>query len=242
MKLIIIRHGDPDYSIDSLTEKGWREADLLSRRLVDMDIKAFYLSPLGRAKDTASITLKKINRKAVVLPWLREFNAPITDEMTGKQRIPWDWLPSEWTAVNEYYGKDLWYGTPIMRKGNVGKEASRVHDGLDEMLMMHGYEREGQVYRAAHPNKDTVILFCHFGVECVMLGHLIGISPMVLWHGICAAPTSVTTLVTEERRKGIASFRMISFGDISHLYAAGEEPAFAARFCETYDDLNQRHD
>ena len=28
MKLIIIRHGDPDYSIDSLTEKGWREAEL----------------------------------------------------------------------------------------------------------------------------------------------------------------------------------------------------------------------
>ena len=24
MKLIIIRHGDPDYSIDSLTEAGWR--------------------------------------------------------------------------------------------------------------------------------------------------------------------------------------------------------------------------
>ena len=29
MKILIIRHGDPDYSIDSLTEKGWREAELL---------------------------------------------------------------------------------------------------------------------------------------------------------------------------------------------------------------------
>ena len=242
MRLIIIRHGDPDYAIDSLTQKGWREAELLSRRLSGMDVKAFYLSALGRAKDTASITLKKMNRKAVVFPWLREFNAPITDERTGGQRIPWDWLPSEWTRVNEYYEKNLWYSTPIMREGNVGEEVSRVHAGLDGMLRTHGYEREGQVYHAVHPNKDTVILFCHFGVECVILGHLIGVSPMVLWHGICAAPTSVTTLVTEERRKGIASFRMISFGDISHLYAAGEEPAFAARFCETYDDLNQRHD
>ena len=25
MKLLIVRHGDPDYTIDSLTEKGWRE-------------------------------------------------------------------------------------------------------------------------------------------------------------------------------------------------------------------------
>lgn len=242
MKLLMIRHGDPDYSIDSLTEKGWREAELLSRRLMNMDVKAFYCSPLGRAKDTASITLKKMNREAVVLPWLREFDAPIINEKTGEQRIPWDWLPSEWTKVDEYYDKDCWYKTPIMQAGNVGTEASRVYAGLDEMLKTHGYEREGLVYHAVHPNTDTVILFCHFGVECVMLAHLIGVSPMVLWHGTCAAPTSVTTLVTEERRKSIASFRMSSFGDISHLYAAGEEPAFAARFCEMYDDLSQRHD
>ena len=26
MKLLIVRHGDPDYSIDSLTPKGWRGA------------------------------------------------------------------------------------------------------------------------------------------------------------------------------------------------------------------------
>ena len=36
--------------------------------------------------------------------------------------------------------------------------------------------------------------------------------------------------------------RMSSFGDISHLYAAGEEPSFAARFCETYSNMNERHD
>ena len=27
MKLVIVRHGDPDYSIDSLTEKGWKEVE-----------------------------------------------------------------------------------------------------------------------------------------------------------------------------------------------------------------------
>ena len=61
---------------------------------------------------------------------------------------------------------------------------------------------------------------------------------MILWPGFCAAPTSVTTVVTEERREGTASFRMLAFGDTSHLYAKGEEPAFAARFCETYEEEN----
>lgn len=242
MKLIIIRHGDPDYTIDSLTEKGWREAEFLSGRISAMEVKKFYVSPLGRAKDTASVTLKRMNRQAEELPWLREFEAPVIDENTGKQRIPWDYLPEQWTTVNEYYDKKLWHTVPVMQAGHVLDEAIRVHTGLDGMLKKHGYEREGEIYRAVHPNRDTVVLFCHFGVECVMLGHLLGISPVVLWHGFCAAPSSVTTLVTEERRPGAAYFRMSAFGDISHLYAAGEEPAFAARFCETCDNKDERHD
>ena len=30
MDLIIIRHGDPDYEHDTLTERGWKEAEILS--------------------------------------------------------------------------------------------------------------------------------------------------------------------------------------------------------------------
>ena len=56
MKLIFIRHGEPNYEIDSLTEKGWREAELLSKRTVKWNVTDFYCSPLGRAKDTASYT------------------------------------------------------------------------------------------------------------------------------------------------------------------------------------------
>lgn len=242
MKLLIIRHADPDYEKDSLTEKGWREAQLLATRIAAMDIKEFYVSPLGRARDTASVTLKKINRSAEVLPWLREFHAPVYDEKLGRERIPWDLLPQDWTRIEEYYDKNLWHTVPLMNKGNVIDEALRVYAGVDEILKKHGYEREGNLYRAVSPNRDTIVFFCHFGVECVILSHLLGISPVVLWHGFCAAPTSVTTLVTEERRKGIAYFRMSAFGDISHLYATGEEPSFSARFCETYDNFDERHD
>ena len=53
MKIIFIRHGEPNYEIDSLTEKGWREAELLSKRTAKWNVTDFYCSPLGRAKDTA---------------------------------------------------------------------------------------------------------------------------------------------------------------------------------------------
>lgn len=241
MKLLIIRHGDPDYEIDSLTEKGWREAEMLAERIAPMDIKAYYVSPLGRAKDTASLTLKKAGRGAEVLPWAREYNTRILGD-DGSRRIPWDMLPERWTAVPEYYDKDKWYNVPVMKEAGMEEGLRWVWDGLDEVLARHGYRREGMYYRAENPNEDTIAIFCHFGVECVMLGHLLGISPMALWHGFMAAPTSVTTVNTEERRDGIASFRVSAFGDISHLYVKGEEPAFAGRFCETFANADQRHD
>lgn len=35
--------------------------------------------------------------------------------------------------------------------------------------------------------------------------------------------------------------RATGFGDVLHLYAEGEEPSFAARFCECFTD-EERHD
>lgn len=242
MKLLIVRHADPDYTIDSLTPTGWKEAELLSNRLSGLDVKAFYVSPLGRAKDTASLTLKKMNREATVCDWLREFPPRIFRPDQETETIAWDWLPADWTKDKRYYDKDVWCTTDIMSAGRVGDEYRHVIEGFDRLLASHGYDREGAYYRAVHANTDTIILFCHFGLECVLLSHLLGISPMVLWHGTCAAPSSVTTLVTEERREGIACFRMSSFGDVSHLYAAGEQPSFAARFCETFENEDERHD
>ena len=88
MKLLIVRHGDPDYTIDSLTEKGWREAEFLSERLTKLEIRDFYVSPLGRAKDTASPTLKKMNRTATECDWLREFDVLIDrPDVTDKKII-----------------------------------------------------------------------------------------------------------------------------------------------------------
>ena len=59
MKLVFIRHGDPNYELDTLTSTGWEEAQIVSDRVCQMDVKAFYCSPLGRAKDTAKATLEK---------------------------------------------------------------------------------------------------------------------------------------------------------------------------------------
>ena len=241
MKIRIVRHGDPDYSIDSLTPQGHVEAKLLAERMSDLDVKAFYVSPLGRARKTAEYTLKKMGRTAEICDWLREFT-PKVDKPNEKQEVAWDWRPKDWTAENNFYDLSKWSHVAAMEQAGVPEAYAYVTSEFDKMLAKHGYERHGRYYRAVHANEDTIVLFCHFGLECVLMSHLLGISPMLLWHGFCAAPTSVTTIVTEEREEGIAYFRTLRFGDVSHLYMAGEEPAFAARFCETYNTPGQRRD
>ena len=242
MKLYIIRHGEPNYEIDSLTEEGWREAEALADRLEKENIDTFYTSPLGRAKDTAKPLLTRLGREAEVLPFLREFNDhPIwRPDNTERRKIPWDWMPEDWTGREGFFLEKEWYKDPVMEEADVYGYYKETVEAFDALLARHGYVREGRIYKVERGSHEKVALFCHLGLECVLLSHLMNCSPMVLWHGLCPLPSSVTTIYTEERRKGSASFRCERIGDLSHLYAAGLEPSFAARFCECYED-DTRH-
>lgn len=256
MRLLLIRHGDPDYEKDSLTEKGDREAALLAEKLAKVPVTDFCVSPLGRARRTAEFTLKKTGREAQVCDWLREFPTlldvngsaelqaayPDVREKDGKflPRIVWDALPGYWTAHPEYLTAEGWRTSEVARHSNMEEVYDRVTGEFDAFLAEHGYVREGGLYRAERENRDTLALFCHFGVSCVLLSRLWNVSPFVLWHSLAMAPTSVTEVVTEERREGLAYFRALRVGDISHLYAGNEEPSFACRFCETFHS-EERH-
>lgn len=248
MKIVIVRHGDPDYVNDTLTETGWEEAKLAAERISKMDVKAFYVSPLGRAQDTAKCTLDKMGRTATTYEWLREFapkiNRPdIEGDANHRDGIcAWDWLPSDWTKESIFYDKDNWFNHELMKAGKVDEEYRWVCEEFDKLLEAHGYKRKDNYYEVLEANNDTIVIFCHFGAECVLLSRLVNISPMQLWHGFCAAPASITIVRTEERREGIASFRISEFGDTSHFYVEGREPGFPARFCECYKNENERHD
>ena len=250
MKLLIIRHGDPDYERDSLTPAGFAEAELLADYLRDVRIDHAYVSPLGRAQATAAPTLAAKGMGATTLDWLREFvpaerlAAQIPqdqwpEDLSGIPLCIWDLLPEEWTAQDRNY-TDRWHEDPVLQTVATREAYEEVCASLDELLAAHGYVRSGRIYEAVAPNHETLALFCHFGLGNVILSHLLGISPMVLWHGFCAAPSSVTTVVTEERSQGKAWFRVLEYGGVEHLALGHAAPSFAARFCECFED-DDRH-
>lgn len=233
MKLIFIRHAEPDYEHDSLTEKGWREAHLLADRVTKWDVQYFYCSSLGRARDTASETLSRLNRKAEILPWMQEFCVGAYNPgRQGTRVIPWDYYPDYWTHQDNFYLKDHWTEAECFDSDHLLKEYRNVTDHFDALLEKHGYRRDGRLYRVEQPNTDTLVFFCHLGSQFVVLSHLLGISPMILWHGAYVHPTSVTVLSSEEREAGAALFRIKCLGDISHLNQAGEVPSESGFFEE----------
>lgn len=77
MRILLIRHGDPDYEHDCLTAKGKIEASLLAESAKDLHLGDCFVSPLGRAQETASYTLKKLGLTAKTLDWLMEFPAKL---------------------------------------------------------------------------------------------------------------------------------------------------------------------
>lgn len=234
MKLIFIRHAEPDYEHDTITEKGWREAELLSDRISKLDVKQFYCSPLGRAKDTASVTLKKMQREAITYDWLGEFPAVIKDPDGLSKGCAWDLLPHFWTNESTLYDKDNWFNQPLMKEGKADIYNKAVIDGFNALLAEHGYKRHGRYYITDEGNTDTLVFFCHLGVQLVILSHLLGIAAPVLWQGFFIAPTAVTTVASEERVKGEVYFRCKGLGDISHLYVAGEPISNSGSFQEIY--------
>ena len=99
MRLLIIRHGDPDYEHDSLTEKGKKEAKLLADYLEKEKIDYFYVSSYGRAKETAAPTLERHHATPVICEYLHEFDYP---EDPGKQSFSESWHCYPHSMVNKF--------------------------------------------------------------------------------------------------------------------------------------------
>ena len=236
MKLIFIRHGDPDYEKDSLTEKGWREAEILSRRVAKWDIKQIYCSPFGRAQDTCSVSLKATGRDAITCDWLKEFYYRVWDEKEGEWTIAWDFFPRDFNNWDELHDKDKWDQTAIMKSGELDKHAREVYEDFDALLEKHGYKRNDRgFYDVIEHNDDNIVFFCHFGVTALIVSHLIGVAAPVLWQGMMMQPTSITVLGSEERIPGEASFRVQVFGDATHLIEAGEPISPSGYFAELFE-------
>lgn len=226
MKITIIRHAEPDYPNNTLTEKGFKEAEILGKYLKDAKLDYIYVSPFARADYTAKGILKyNKNKNYETLEFLHEF-------------LPfcWDKRPSYLNSDNRLYDKDKWVDVPDVADKTLKESYEWVKTEFNKLLEKHGYKKNGVYYDAVKPNHDNLVFVCHFGLESFLLSELLNIPVQALLNHTCASPTAITTVYTEEREKGKAIFRLNVFGSVEHLIMSNEPVSFMARFDEVYGD------
>ncbi len=241
MRIIIIRHAEPDYENNTLTKKGFEEAKVLGEYLKDLSFDAIYSSPYARAKLTALEIIKHHQDKELVIKdWLHEFEPRITLPGQEKKTITWDFYPRFYTKIKDFYDNDKYMDLPYFKNASVKEEYNNVITNFDNILKKNGYTRNGLLYQVTNENERTLIFVCHFGLMSVLMSHLLNIPYSLIANTFICLPSGVTTFITEEREKGIALFRCNGFSDMSHLNKVGMKVSFSGRFCETFSS-NDRH-
>ncbi len=243
MRVLIIRHGDPYYPTDSLTEKGEREAALLGERLMREHVTHVYVSPLGRAKKTAEPFIAQSGLVPVTLDWLHELYVTPEDHETYWERwggagCEWEIPPLIWTKEPHIFDRDGWRSSPLFGLPSLAAQWDAVQNGWDELLAAHGYTREDAVYRVGEgweEKHETLTLFCHLGMGNMLLSQILNLSLPAVWHTIFLPTSSVTTVFMERHipELPVAHARLVGVGDTSHLYAGGEPVSASGLFAKT---------
>ena len=223
MRLLIVRHGAPEYERDTLTEQGWREAELLGARLEREKPDFIYLSPLGRAQDTAAETLRRTGLTPTVLPWLCEFDRRLPPP--AENWAPWHLDPAVWLSDPEYRGL-RWKETDLFRDTPFLKQYEADGEELDALLAKHGYVRRGVAFDVTpeyYDINETIVFFCHLGRGVVLLSQLLSLPWVVAAHQFWLPTSSVTEIIFERSRfnRSVAIARCAALGSVSHLDALG---------------------
>lgn len=221
MRLHIIRHADPDYPNDTITELGHAEARACGERMAKLGITHLYASPMGRARATARYTADLIGMEPEILDWTAELTMGRMADLNGADIVPWNIAGELIRHTGRTPGDDDWHEVEQYDGIDVRGTQDRLIAGSDAFLADLGYRRNGGVYEVDEPDESVVAVFCHAGFGVSWLAHLLALPVTLAWCGFFWAPTSVTTILMERRSERIAVPRALTVADTSHIFAAG---------------------
>ena len=222
MLLYIVRHGDPIYETDTLTERGKLQAEAVGKRMFDAKIDKIFSSPMGRAKETADPACRLLGLEKIIEPWAHEIgDERLTPFPDGK-------LKSVSFVQNTYYRENGNINLPYERSYECqGINQSRMKDAVEriekcgnEFLERLGYKEENGIYKILRNNEEKVALFCHAAFGRAWISTLLHIPLHIMWSSFAYTHTGVTVIEFANNENGITAPRCLCYSDISHLYAS----------------------
>ena len=173
MRIVFVRHGEPDYKNDCLTDTGKKQAVAAADRLTCERISEIYSSPMGRAAETASYTATCLDLPVRYLEFMREIS-------WGGEGIPADGHP--WTLSSQmisqesfdFYQED-WRQHPFFKKNIATEYYDSITEQFDVFLCSQGYRHEKSRFYCAAETQKTIAIFSHGGSGACVLAHLLAL-------------------------------------------------------------------
>lgn len=225
MLLYYIRHGDPIYDPDSLTELGHKQAEALSERLAKLGLDEIYCSTTNRAQQTAAPTAQKLGLPVRLLDWCNE--SYVWEEFTTVDECGKMWFYQDENMRKVMASQQVeqlgaeWYNCDSFADTAAQKGVLRIRKETSAFLSSLGYDKspDGNYYTASNPNEKRIALFAHEGFGMAFLSVLLGISYPTFCLHFALEHSSMTVIQFDGTDFVVPCVLQLS--NDSHLYKSG---------------------
>ena len=234
MIFYFVRHGDPIYDPDSLTELGKRQAEALGHRFSVYGLNRIYASSSTRAIQTAQPTCDILKMEKIVLDWCNESHA--WRELTVKledNRTFWCFHhgPSKEIFARaellkmgrEFYKHPLVADNEFLKNVDFENGLGRIQNEADALFLELGYRHDTEKggYIAEDPTNERVALFAHQGFGLAFLSCVMDIPYNQICTRFDMGHTGVTVIEFAGKKGDLVIPQVLQLSNDSHLYRDG---------------------
>ena len=218
-----MRHGEPDYANDCLTEAGRRQAAAAAERLAGEGISEIYASPCGRASETAGYTARRLGLPVTVLDYMHEIS-------WGGEGIPENghpWTLGDWMIDREDFDfcSKSWREHPYFAGNATRRYYDMIAEAFDGFMAEKGYRHAGTRFLCKGGRDETIALFSHGGSGGCVLAHLLALPLPYVLSALPYDFTSITVLNFPVLEGEYVHPRLELFNDCAHAGRNGSGPA-----------------
>lgn len=227
MLLFYIRHGDPIYNPDTLTDLGKRQAEAVARRLSLYGLDRIYSSTSTRARLTAEPTAQILKKDVTELDWCKEHYA--YQELSVQRddcKPKWIFADEELRSIfvsNEVAALGhQWWKHPALSDPRFRSGYERIRDNTYAFLAEQGYVFDAQsgTYRATRENNQRIALFAHQGFGTAFMSALLNIPYPMYCTRFDMGHTGVTVIEFPDKIGPVIP-TVLTLSNDSHIYRDG---------------------
>lgn len=180
MLFIYIRHGEPIYDPDGLTEFGKLQAEAVAEYLALEGVDKVFSSTSNRAIQTALPTAKRLNKDITYLDFANEKH--VWQNLTINTSSGRNWLFQTNKIIDLFHTEEIidlgfkWHQHPEFVNESYEYEMDRIQQKSDQFFADLGYLNLGNgKYKVINENDDRVVMFAHQGFGFAFLSLLLNI-------------------------------------------------------------------